>query len=290
VKAEGVSGRSYGLTDPTRLARTAVICLAVVAAGLWVAYAIWSSDGRPMRDTAAYWEAAQRIVRGEPLYGAAEGGAAYRYAPWFAAAWIPGLALPMGVAYVLWGALLLIAWIGCLWPLRSSPAAVLVLGAMTFQGVWYGNVQSVMLAPLVYRIDRRDGPIWIGIAASLKATPILLALIYAGRGEWRRAAVAASLTALLVAPIIFIGGYPLRSDAMFSLFDLAPIAWAGLAAASVIGALLFARTRYAGFVAGLAVIASLPRFLMYDIGMLLAGSGTPSVAVQNAGNSARPEH
>ena len=61
----------------------------------------------------------------------------------------------------------------------------------------------------MWGVERRSGPIWIALGASLKAVPLALALVYAGRGEWRKAAVAAGLTALLVAPMLLfdLSGY-----------------------------------------------------------------------------------
>lgn len=53
---------------------------------------------------------------------------------------------------------------------------------------------------LVWGVERRSGPLWIAIGASLKAVSLLLALVYAGLGEWRRAGLALLLTAVMVAP------------------------------------------------------------------------------------------
>ena len=245
--------------------------LAAVCAAAWIAYSIWSSGGQLLRDTDAYWNAAQRIVQGQALYGANEGADAFRYAPWFAVAWVPALPLPKTVAYSVWGVALGVAWAVSLWPLRKSPGAVFIVGALTFQGVWYGNVQSLMIAPLVYRFERPDGPIWVGIAASLKVAPILLALSYLGRRQWRRAFFATLVTAVLAAPILVIGGYPARSDAMMSFFGVAPLLWAVVAVSACAAALLLARSKFSGFSAGLAAMAALPRFLFYDAGLLLVG-------------------
>ena len=52
-------------------------------------------------DVSAYWEAANRLRDGDPLYQARAANASdlYRYAPWFATAWIPLTYLPQAVAY-----------------------------------------------------------------------------------------------------------------------------------------------------------------------------------------------
>jgi hypothetical protein len=56
---------------------------------------------------------------------------------------------------------------------------------------------AVVLGLLGRRTE--EWPAWIALGASLKG-PLLLALVYAGRGEWRRAALTLGLTVVLVAP------------------------------------------------------------------------------------------
>lgn len=47
-----------------------------------------------------------------------------------------------------------------------------------------GNAQALMVAWLVWGAERRSGPLWIALAASLKAVPILFAIVYIGRRQW----------------------------------------------------------------------------------------------------------
>ena len=63
-------------------------------------------------------------------------------------------------------------------------------------------MQPLLVLGLMWGVERRSGPLWIALGASLKGVPLLLALVYAGRGEWRRAAMALGLTAVLVAPAL----------------------------------------------------------------------------------------
>lgn len=55
-------------------------------------------------DVAAYWGAAERIRAGEPLYvaGVANASDLYRYAPWFAYAWVPLTYLPSDIVTSAW--------------------------------------------------------------------------------------------------------------------------------------------------------------------------------------------
>ena len=55
-----------------------------------------------------------------------------------------------------------------------------------------------MIAPLAWFIGGRSGPLWVGIAASLKIFPILYVLTYLGRGQWVRALVAVASSFLQI--------------------------------------------------------------------------------------------
>jgi hypothetical protein len=258
---------------PTVPARAIVIVLLGTFAALWAWVILHGAAGALLGDTDAYWNAAQRLHDGLPLYAPGDAADVYRYAPWFAWAWLPLTYLPQGIVYVGWETLLVAAAIAALWPIRRSPA-ILLFAPLALHSVYVGNVQMLIIAPLVYRLERRDGPLWIAAAASLKATPILLALVYVGRGEWRRAAVTAAFTALLVGPMLLydLSTYPARSYAEISLFGVSPLLWAVVAAAAVGVALYGARRQWAWLAASAAVLAALPRLLAYDITFLLAGS------------------
>src|SRR5687767_6112377 len=67
-----------------------------------------------LHDMNVYRDAARRIVAGEPLYGGDVTPLnAYRYAPWFAYAWIPLAALPDTVVDIIWSLLLLAGSAAC---------------------------------------------------------------------------------------------------------------------------------------------------------------------------------
>ena len=169
------------------------------------------------------------------------------------------------------------AFASCLPLLRRGPtgwAAFALFGPFQFEGAMYGNVQPLLVLMLMWGVERRAGPLWIALSASLKAVPLLLAVVYAGRGEWRRAALAAGLTTLLVAPALLfdLSGYPTaagprqESLAGVSLFLFVPVAVAAIAAAWVL-----ARTRFGWLAGGLAMVLSLPRLLDYESAFLLVG-------------------
>jgi len=237
-------------------------------------------------DVSAYWNAALRMRSGEELYaaGAANASDLYRYAPWFAAAWIPFTYLPREAVTAAWVGLMLGAALISVIPLvRRGPAgwaALAILGPLQLEGAIFGNVQPLLVLLLLWGVERRGGPLWIALGASLKAVPILLVFVYAGRGEWRRAALTVGLTALLVLPALFfdLGGYSTEPGPnQTSLAGVSILLFVPVAAAAVAACWILAKTRYAWLAGGLAMVLSLPRLLEYEIGFLLISlAGRPS--------------
>lgn len=259
--------------DLVAASRLFVLMLLGIFAVLWAWVILHGAAGAFLGDTDAYWNAALRLREGQPLYFHGDAADVYRYAPWFAWAWLPLTFLPQPVAYALFLGGLTVAAGAALYPIRRSPA-VLLFAPLALHSVYVGNVQMLLIVPLVWRVDRRDGPLWIALAASLKATPILLALVYVGRGEWRCAAATGLLAAALVAPMLLydLSGYPAGSYAEISLLGVSPLLWAVVAAGAVGAALLLARTRWAWLAAGVAMLAAMPRLLLYDVTYLLAAN------------------
>ena len=201
-------------TRQVRLAKTVVAGLVI---GLGVANLWFSITGWTLSDASAYWEAAHRLREGGELYPAVanvEASNVYRYAPWFAWLAIPFTYLPVQVAGALWSLVLVAASTAAVIPMARRGALLQV--AFFFPiliGISaVGNAQALMVAWLVWGVERRSGPIWIALAASLKAVPLLLALVYLGRREWLRAVLCVVFTALLVAPGIPVRHLALRDE------------------------------------------------------------------------------
>jgi hypothetical protein len=139
-----------------------------------------------------------------------------------------------------------------------------------------GNVQPLMIAALVHGIDRRSGPLWIGVAASLKAAPILYVLLYLGRREWGRLLATLVVTALLTAPLLIT---PLRyypagpGDSPGPLWALHPILLGtGLALLAALTIRLASqRSRYSRLSAAVTLLAALPRISLLDLSQLAVG-------------------
>lgn len=252
-----------------------LLSAAMMVIGMATAIANWH-----LTDLKAYLAAAELLAsggnpfdvqlweRGLPFH--------YHYSPWFAALFVPLTEIPVEIVRVGWSSILIVAAAAALIPiLRAHGSRALPLAAlMAFllaNLVAEGNVQPLLLATLVWTLERRAGPIAIGVAASLKITPILLALVYVGRGEWRRAFVAAATAALLVTPALLFE-LPATATATggTGLFSTAPILWAVSGLAAVGAAVWLARTRLAWLAASTATVLALPRLLIFDVTNLLA--------------------
>jgi Glycosyltransferase family 87 len=254
--------------------------LAVLLALTSYALLTYTFSRQPGSDVSAYWEAAERLRSGEPLYvaGAANAPDLYRYAPWFAAAWIPFTLLPRDAVTAAWVGLMLAAALISLIPLLRAGlcgwAALAIFAPTQIEAAIYGNVQPLLVLMLLWGVERRSGPLWIALGASLKAVPLVLAIVYAGRGEWGRAALTLGLTVLLVAPTLLfdLSGYSINvGPRQESLAGVSAFLFVPVAAAAVVATWLLARTRFAWLAGGLAMILTLPRYLDYQIGFLLVG-------------------
>ena len=249
-------------------------------------------SGWHLLDASAYWNAAMRLRIGAPLYPPVpfpEASDVFRYSPWFAWAAVPFTFLPVQVAGALWSLVLLGASAWALEPLVRARAWLLVaLFAPILVGISaVGNVQPLLVAALVHGVERRSGPLWIAVAASLKVFPLLLALVYAGRGQWLRFAAAIVLTGLLWAPALLydLSSYPSQPGRAVALYSV-PMLYFGVVGVAIGATLALARTRFAWLTAATTVTLALPRLFVYDVTLLMVGV-RPALATEAEAQPAR---
>ena len=280
--------------------RAAMVVVIAILIGIAVGASVFALRSWTLEDMHVYLEAAHRLREGETLYSTTNPRAAYQYAPWFAALWVPLSFLPEAVVSAAWSAVLVGASLVSVRPLMRRPdapalaVAVLMLPILIFSSARSGNVQPLLIAGLVVGLERRWGPLAIAAAASLKAFPLALALVYLGRGEWRRFALTLLLTAALVAPMLLfdLSRYTVDGPREGTLYDLSPLAWAVAVVGLVLITIVLARRRsvHAWLAAATTVVVGLPRMLSYDITFLLAGtagsSADPTEDEDTAGPSA----
>jgi hypothetical protein len=267
---------------PEPLWRGARIVVIALLVGVAINHLYWSLTDWNLVDMNVYWDAAQRLRTGGSLYAdGANTFHAYRYAPWFAFAWVPLTYLPKALVGFAWSAVLLLASAAVLWPLirrRSTPALLLLVMMLPLlvPMATGGNVQPLMVAALLYGAPRRSGPIWVGVAASLKVAPILFVLVYLGRREWTNAALTMFVAAALLAPALLMGLSPTTVDAgpVAALPAISPVLYVAVAVATALVALLVsAKSRkYGPIASATATVIALPRLFLSDVTTLLAGT------------------
>lgn len=242
-------------------------------------------------DLPAFLTGARRLASGVSPYGAITGSShEFVYGPWLAAAFIPATWIPEAVLAPAWHAVLAIASAVAVWPFLAARRfdgflAAGLLATFLAHAVWAGHFQPIMIAILGLGLPTRWGPVAVGVAASMKVTPIVLCVRWAGRGEWRKVAVATAVAAVLWAPALLLDlrGWGLPVLQTHSLLGYAPIAWVAAIVVAAAAAWRLAATRYAWLAAAALWLAVLPRMILYD----MSGVAVASADLRNQETAAR---
>jgi hypothetical protein len=239
----------------------------------------------PWRDGDAYLHAALRIRDGQPLYPELDDyhvATVYRYAPWFAYAWVPLSYLPREVVIGVWQAAMLASSALAVLPAWRAGllgrAIVVVVVPFLVMASLLGNVQPVIVALLVHTIRGRAGPLAIAMAASLKVVPLVYVITYVARRQWGAAAVSVGVTVLLWAPAFLVGvtHYPAEIGETTGLWTFSPVLWGSVMVVLAGIAYLTARRPEAWYASSLLVTLAPPRFIAYDWTFMLVGAaGSP---------------
>ena len=238
-------------------------------------------------DAEAYWLAAGRLRDGMALYGGPRGDETeiYRYAPWFAFAWLPLTYLGHDAAFAAWRAILVIATLGAIWPLIRKPSPASMILALLMGGLFVSNLPAANVTPLivgmlVVGIRSRVGPILLGLAGSLKVFPLVLTAGYVAERRWLHAAVALGVAAMLWLNILAfdvlvyaqIGGARFYVGGL-SLFSVSPVLWLLVAVPCAVAVLILAirRSRWTWLAAGAAIPLAIPRVWLPEAAYVLLG-------------------
>jgi hypothetical protein len=283
--------------NATRLARTVVLAFVVAITVLNV---VWAAGDWHLHDMNVYWTAGEQWrLTGNPYTAlpTADADSVFRYAPWFAALWVPLTLLPRLLVNIGWSGMLIVCAFTAVWPLvRTAGRSALPLGLLMW-GILFGmaaigNAHGLMIAWLVWGAERRSGPLWIALAASLKVVPILYVLIYVGRRQWDRAAATVALTALLVAPIFLFERPSLATEfgVSNSLWSIAPWLWLAVLPVALVTAIVFAVrwNRVAWPAIGAISNLVLPRLFIYDVTLILPGLAETIERVRAGRRAAEP--
>jgi Glycosyltransferase family 87 len=267
-----------GSSSASPLERAARMVVVAILVAIGVDHVYFALVGWPLHDMDTYLAAATRMRSGLTVYVPGDVAVnSYWYAPWYAVAWIPFSYLPRIVVAVVWSAVLLAATAAVTLMLarmgRTGPMLALLFGPPLFAVSAGGNVQPLMVLSLLWGLHRRSGPIWVAVAASMKYTPVLLALTYVARREYARAAWTLVLAAGLLAPglALGIGSAGVRSGAAESILGVSLPLYVIVVAAACAATLLVSR-RYVPISAAVAAVLALPRLFVYDVTLLAAGA------------------
>lgn len=277
----------------SRLAR--IVALAVVI-GIGFNHVFWSVTDWHLSDMDAYWEAGIRLRTNAALYPPVTDVLAsdvYRYSPWFAWIWTPITLLPREAVNVGWSIILLAASALAVIPLAQRKAWVAVAFFLPILiGISAGgNVHAILVAALVLSVERRSGPLWIGVAASIKLVPLVFVLTYVGRREWGRAAAATGMTAILLAPYALydLTHYVTTAGGAALLWDW-PLVYAIAAGASILATLRLANGRHGWLASAATAVLLLPRSFLYDVSWVAVGTPRADNRTETNGAADGPRH
>jgi len=243
----------------------------------------------PLADIHAYYDAGARLNAGQPLYDQPAGvdeAAFYRYPPLLAILFRPLALLPFPVAATIWMAGIAVMLGATLWRIDlRRPISLFVICALALPTAWavvIGQAQVAVTLLLAFGM-----PWSVALATNLKVFPVLVALWWIGRRDWRcvRRLVVWLVVLALVQLVLEPAGtlaYPafLRLDQVGTVVSLSPYAispwlWGALFVAGVAVALWAAPRRWGWAAAvALAVLAS-PRLLLYQLSSLVAAVREP---------------
>ncbi len=258
-----------------------------VATGIalgWLAYTItsWFLAWNPA-DARAYYLAAERLRDGAALYPAVnpEAHEVFRYAPWFAVAWLPMTLLPVDVATHAWSLAMLACAFAAGIPVmrlggRSATVLAALMVALLAETAMFGNAHPLVVALLSWTILRPAAGVWVGVAASMKLAPILFVAGWLANGRWRQAVIALGTTALLFAPMLAfdLSNYVTSpGTGLLSIYAASPALWAVLALGSlgVVGWLALRRSPLVFAAAGIAMFLVPPRVSTAYLAFVLPG-------------------
>jgi hypothetical protein len=273
-----------------RLLDDALIGAAMLLAVVGLSILVLHLTTDPLVDIHAYYEAAQRLNTGLPLYAAAGGVNSphyYFYPPLLAILFRPLALLPFEVAAAIWEGCMLAAFFGTLWLLglrrRRTWIAVGILAGPIAWTLTVGQAQSLVTLLLTL-----GNPAAVAVAGQLKILPALVALYWLGRRDWRSLRWFIGWSLLLIVGQLIVepaGSIAfLRSTNLglvgqvnnLSPYVVSPVLWSVLAIAGLLVTIRLAPTR-AGWAAAVtySVLVS-PRLLGYGLMTLLAGVREPS--------------
>ncbi len=243
----------------------------------------------PLADVRAYYDAGARLNAGLPLYvqtATTDDPGFYRYPPLLAIAFRPLALLPYESAALIWEAFLIVLFAGTLVRLGlRNRWTWIVSGWLAAPIAWSLAVGQAQVA--VTFLVALGSPWAIAVAGNLKILPVVVAVYWLGRRDWRALGwFVAWMVGLLVvsfvlepaATIAFVGFSDLGQVGNVenrSLYAISPLLWVAFVIGLLALALRFAPTKAGWSLAVAASVLISPRLLLYQLSTLQAAVGAP---------------
>ncbi len=243
----------------------------------------------PLADVRAYYDAGARLNAGLPLYvqtATTDDPGFYRYPPLLAIAFRPLALLPYESAALIWEAFLLVLFAGTLVRLGlRNRWTWIVSGWLAAPIAWSLAVGQAQVA--VTFLVALGSPWAIAVAGNLKILPVVVAVYWLGRRDWRALGwFVAWMVGLLVvsfvlepaATIAFVGFSDLGQVGNVenrSLYAISPLLWVAFVIGLLALALRFAPTKAGWSLAVAASVLISPRLLLYQLSTLQAAVRAP---------------
>lgn len=251
----------------------------------------------PLADVHAYYDAGARLNAGLPLYdqpATTNDNEFYRYPPLLAIVFRPLALLPFEAAAAIWEAFLVVCLALTIVRLGLNRRTWVVLGMLALPILWSLAIgQAQVVVTLLMALGT---PMTVALAAHLKIFPVLAAIWWLGRRDFRSFAwFVAWLAGLGVVQLVLEPAGTLAFPASLgleqvgnvenrSLYAYSPIAWAVAVVAGTVVAWRLAPTRY-GWVAAVALsVLATPRLLIYQLSTLVAALREPRSSSPPAGS------
>jgi len=273
--------------------RLLAFALAVIG-GLLGAWVLWMHiTGDPLADANAYYQAADRLNHGQPLYPAnadATHNTIYLYPPLLAIVFRPLALLPYYAFALTWEIVVVGSFLLTIRQLGGGSRVYIAIGIL---GIPIGWALGVAQAHIPMTLLLAIGQPWsIALATNIKLFPALIALWWVGRKEFQSVIAFAGwllifgIVQLVLEPtgtLAFLRG-AIGFGQLGDVRNISPYAWASpeaWAAFLLVGMLVtvaLARTRWGWAAAVFLGTLSPPRLLVYMLTGLLAAVRTPHIS------------
>ena len=177
----------------------------------------------PLADVRAYYDAGARLNAGQPLYiqpATTDDPGFYRYPPLLAIAFRPLALLPYETAALIWEAFLIVLFVATLVRLGlRNRWTWIVTGWLAAPIAWSLAIGQAQVA--VTFLVALGSPWAIALAANLKILPIIVAVYWIGRRDWR--AVGVLIVWLIGLAVLSFVLEPAGTIAFISFSDLGQV-------------------------------------------------------------------